>query len=314
MKDLQNFKFKKLTYNDKKIHEFKPKEFVMPKMPHNKGIDRVRNVAKGNAMSFKKFTTSSNKITSHKGNIGFNKALMSINKTKSMGVKRIKQQKGLNPFNDFDGDGLINMLDCNPRNKFEQGPEHTIEDKLNPSDELRDNFNEAPQSKASKLQSFLINNKQIKQEQALRNADLRRKAERPDLHRKAERQERASIEKRKVAMLRREIRAREESRQTEGQKVKSAVGAVGGAVSTISGTTTKFGGFGVNQQQLTPMPDNVSKRNKILMLLGKEPEQVQAPIPQQAQTPVQQSAPVQGGVDSPHSKRRVSYVRGPYKK
>ena len=34
---------------------------------------------------------------------------------------RANQQVGLNPLDDFDGDKVINMLDCNPRNKYQQG-------------------------------------------------------------------------------------------------------------------------------------------------------------------------------------------------
>ena len=35
--------------------------------------------------------------------------------------QRIKQQAGLSMFGDFDGDGVVNILDCDPRNRLRQG-------------------------------------------------------------------------------------------------------------------------------------------------------------------------------------------------
>ena len=48
-----------------------------------------------------------------------------INPEKSA-MKRMNQQIGLKPFKDFDGDGLANILDCNPRDKNKQGAIHKI--------------------------------------------------------------------------------------------------------------------------------------------------------------------------------------------
>ena len=39
-----------------------------------------------------------------------------------VGLKRMKAQKGLNPMGDFDGDGVLNALDCEPLNRKKQGP------------------------------------------------------------------------------------------------------------------------------------------------------------------------------------------------
>jgi len=54
-----------------------------------------------------------------------------INNTEMYGWNRIHQQRGLKPLGDFDGDKLVNMLDCNPRNKYKQGPMHD-EDEMFP--------------------------------------------------------------------------------------------------------------------------------------------------------------------------------------
>jgi len=58
-----------------------------------------------------------------------------IKNTENFGWNRIKQQKGLNPLGDYDGDKLINMLDCNPRNPKKKGPIHNDEGQLFTPDE-----------------------------------------------------------------------------------------------------------------------------------------------------------------------------------
>jgi len=45
-----------------------------------------------------------------------------IKKPIDSGFKRIKQQKGLSMFGDKDKDGVVNILDCQPRNRLKQGP------------------------------------------------------------------------------------------------------------------------------------------------------------------------------------------------
>jgi len=41
-------------------------------------------------------------------------------------VRRVNQQKGLNMFGDKDRDGVMNVLDCQPRNRRKQGPENNL--------------------------------------------------------------------------------------------------------------------------------------------------------------------------------------------
>ena len=43
----------------------------------------------------------------------------------NIGFTRLRQQRGLSPMGDFDGDGLINALDCNPLDKNKQGWMHS---------------------------------------------------------------------------------------------------------------------------------------------------------------------------------------------
>lgn len=52
--------------------------------------------------------------------------LGNVKGTENIGWNRAKQQVGLNPTGDFDGDKLMNMLDCNPLDKNKQGPVHTL--------------------------------------------------------------------------------------------------------------------------------------------------------------------------------------------
>lgn len=46
----------------------------------------------------------------------------------SMGFRNAKKQKNLKPWGDFDGDGLANMLDSDPRNSNRQSPDGAFDD------------------------------------------------------------------------------------------------------------------------------------------------------------------------------------------
>ena len=103
--EIMNMKLKKMKMPT--IVRPKLKKPTLPtRLPNNKNINNVFKVAKG---------MKQNKMLRYNKNIG---------------QKRIRQQKGLKPWGDFDGDGLINMLDCNPRNKFKQGAGHEDEPEL----------------------------------------------------------------------------------------------------------------------------------------------------------------------------------------
>lgn len=51
-----------------------------------------------------------------------------------LGMQRVKKQKGLRPWGDSDGDGLINMLDCDPLNKDKQSPAGAFDDAVDDED------------------------------------------------------------------------------------------------------------------------------------------------------------------------------------
>ena len=110
--------------NNKKIDEM----FGMSK---NKNNFNINNAFKMN--SNVNINKKLNKMFSIKGvekNVNLNnkigKMIGSPLGLEQKGWNRSKQQVGLNPLGDFDGDKVINMLDCNPRNPYEQGPLDTL--------------------------------------------------------------------------------------------------------------------------------------------------------------------------------------------
>lgn len=312
MKDITTMKLK-TDLGLKKINFKKLKEPKLPvSLPRNSKLDNVFNISKGRSNSRGMNTMLRRNKLAYRGKISFNN---SGNK----GMTRIRQQKGLNPWGDHDGDKLINMLDCNPRNKYQQGPEHTLEDKINPEDELeREEVNEPVEEQQEKrmnrLQSFLQTRSADKEQ--TRSADKEQlRIEEEDLRAKAAQKARRYEEQRKVAQL---TRIERERLRQKKPGFKEAIGQVGGTFGTISSAATSLGGFGISQSSLV-QPNNASQY-KILAALGKAPpaQEVYPQAPQMAtqqqQTVSQAQANPQQGIKSPYSGRRVSYVRGPYKK
>jgi len=186
MTDMMSFKFKfpKLTYDDKKLTQFKMKEMKKISLPKNKNVVRVGEVARGPNEKFAKLLN--------------NKRRAVRKPVSGHGLKRVRQQKGLNPWGDFDGDKVINMLDCDPRNKFKQGPGHELEDKLNgddngkkfivdvkgkdivPSENLRSNFQGTSSTSSSNPSSNSIDDKfnEVRPQAAAPQSNVVREAER----------------------------------------------------------------------------------------------------------------------------------------
>lgn len=57
-----------------------------------------------------------------------NQKAMPSMKGDSDGWRRVRQQFNLKPLDDTDKDGVVNMLDCWPRNKKKQGPYHDVKE------------------------------------------------------------------------------------------------------------------------------------------------------------------------------------------
>lgn len=321
----------------KKIKFTKLKEPKLPSaLPRNAKLDNVFKISKGRFSSKGMMTALRRRGTSNgmnmfiQGNKVFKPGLtkkkgrfnlprldpeISFGKIGGIGKRRIKQQKGLNPWGDFDGDGLINMLDCNPRNKHLQGPEHTLEDKLGPEDEFDPEMTEQPEPTTT--------------EQPREDPDIaeqrRRLAFEQHLFKERSQLDKLDLRRRETeTKLREAERKKKEQDKKKPTKAQQAGSALGDGITTISQASKSFGGFGVSQQKLVGATGMNASQYKILAALGKAPPlppqtTVQPIQPQQTQqtqqTTVQQAqSNPQQGIQSPYSGRKVSYVRGPYRK
>jgi len=298
-------------------------------------------------------------------NTNFMKAVSS--EFSGKGMSRIKQQKGLNPFKDFDNDGVPNALDCVPKNAKLQGPEQTIEDKLNPSEDLRTNFQEttpdnngqsfdinepAQDDLEFKGQSFKIEEpkqqevelktgqqfsiteaeqeptsvtmrEQPKKQKLLQviGGAVQRKFQDDIAQRQREREQNKIFQQEVSAESAKRARREQVRRLAKARPVPRRQPSISGTAKDITQFKSGFGGFGISQQGLAIATGagQESRAQKLLRLLGKaQPVQSQPQVQQQPQkqgydTQQIQAAPGQT-VLSPHSKRRVSYIRGPYKK
>jgi hypothetical protein len=339
MMDIMNFKFKK--YVAKKLPQHTLKEVKIKKgLPTNNKLMNVFNIAKGmpnaqhktfNRTIFKTHTRYAPMqkrmpiLNTYKrkpkfdanGRIPYNEVRSFMVNAGNIGITRFKQQKGLKPWGDKDGDGLINMLDCNPLNKKQQGPDlesmidGDVEEEIKEEPKEEDmevtldvpdeEPAEKPQPKAvDKLKSFLgglqkatERDKEIATERKQREADLRAKAVK-------EAEKRA--EKKRIAAEVRKMETEKQQRTTRAERFGNALKAYPGAISTLGGAARGVGGFGVSPTGYT------SSSAHLMAFMGK-------PVEQPQQAPIQQAqANPQQGVISPYSKRRVSYVRGPYRK
>lgn len=100
--------------------------------------DFIINKIKGNSFNFKsgikgfdeKSIINKTKSNFSMGQLSIKKGPADIKKliygVKNIGQIRLNQQKGLPPFGDYDGDGVANILDCNPIDKRYQGAIHKI--------------------------------------------------------------------------------------------------------------------------------------------------------------------------------------------
>jgi len=305
MKDIMNMKlkknidFKQLPKNSLKFPKLKTS------LPINKGMLNMMSFMKGSplkkdkgfnlALNFDKRPRINQKVDVrsfiHDKNFP----------VRSAGMTRIKQQKGLNPWGDFDGDGLINMLDCHPRNKNLQGPEHSLEDKLNTLDESEEEVIE--QKPMSQPAPEPVDEEISKRQKLLEMLDIKEREKRLSLLRREQQSAEMDLKEKKKQLEALDKKKRE-------SKLSRAAQPLTGAVSTISTTSRSFGGFGVSQQGILGATATNASQYKLLLALGKAPPLEQQPQQQMSQA---QQDPSQAVV-SPYSKRRVSYVRGPYRK
>ena len=329
--DIFNFKYRFKKPQKKTLKKVKFKEVAIPRMPHTIGMSRVTKMANNrNALPINR--RSEAKILRMTGTLNRpgNGLYNVINKSKDIGFRRINQQKGLKPTGDFDKDGLINMLDCNPRNFFEQGPSHTVDTKLEDGTYVPEGttaYREPAQStaptdadilRARQEQEAVLKAKAMEKAQKLRESRyIRESVLKEKVKDKAQKLRESQYIRDQVNLQRAKDNAYQLTRAEK--RLRAADTFVTGASTGISsfsksvtGGVTGVGGFGINQAKLAPPQQGMSKANKLRVFLGKEP------IPEQnyvtVAQPVQSQVPQQGGVESPYSKRKVSYVRGPYKK
>jgi len=114
------------------------KKYKMPKAPSFDNFQKLNmlkqkmmmidqkksmDIMKGQIKLKEKFKTIDNY------NRIYNKGIPSqyLPQPETIARRRLRQQQGLNMFGDYDGDGLANVLDCNPRNYFQQGNQHSPE-------------------------------------------------------------------------------------------------------------------------------------------------------------------------------------------
>ena len=343
MKDITTMKLKKsIEFKDLPKNSLKTPK-LKTSLPYNKGIKNIMDIThgipkgKGFSKHFNfKFNNSLDtkdiyklKNTDNTGLYKLKGRMSNPMRNKNfplptMGRTRIKQQKGLTPWGDYDGDKVINMLDCNPRNKNLQGPEHSMEDKMNPSDELRRDYEAdttntpieysqgvieyVEEPRTEKISESKYDKELEKRKKEIEALDIQEKQKRLALLRRQQEEREADIKSK-----RKELEALEKKKKVLGttSKAKKAIQPISGAVSTISQASTGFGGFGVSQQGILGATSTNASQYKILRALGKEPPvQYQQPVSQVQQAQAQPDTTVV----SPYSKRKVSYVRGPYKK
>lgn len=116
LQDLMNYKFDR--GEDKSVIDDDTQKFKVnsPEELHNKVLDNPKIDSCSNDLN-KCFTFSP----------GNTKMVDKINfKTDKLAQMRIQQQRKLNMFGDYDGDGVINILDCNPFDKTKQGKIHDM--------------------------------------------------------------------------------------------------------------------------------------------------------------------------------------------
>jgi hypothetical protein len=291
----------------------------------------------------------------------------------NFGFNRIKQQKGLNMWGDYDGDKIPNLLDCQPRNKHRQGPENNMpevgsystgytepkqEENLQQFAPPTVNRNvrymdkkypayqppEKEEDPLHKVGRFVAT--RAKEKYANFKSDISRTENNSSIQYEGKEKAEKEIRKKAIeAEKKRYIREHQTPRYA-GDKIVSGlrkgVGVMDSVVMTGAQSARYIGQSFAAQPSVRPaqysgvgsreshiinflkagrgQQTQVSGNNRILQILGKEPQQTDVIIPQpQAQQYPQQSdiqAPQsqEGNVMSPYSKRPVTYIRGKYRK
>lgn len=115
------------NFTSPKFNSTLPKRFNTTSLP--KGFSGYNSTNKMMKMSMPKATYRAPKLKSYTGNFslkssgkGFEKMLFgaSVGRPERIAKKRMRQQKGLPMYGDFDKDGVANILDCDPLDKFKQ--------------------------------------------------------------------------------------------------------------------------------------------------------------------------------------------------
>lgn len=375
-KKMLTFKFKEKNFNKQKLKSPKLKEFKVPTWDGTLGrktkLNNLNNLSSGRSNVFDKVKS-----------VNMDKLRNTMRDSGRVGLWSAKRHKGLTPWKDYDGDGKLNIIDSDPRDRTRQqrtpmaypgaldetpnpsgdtsgleslvvedtGAEPVSETPVSPETNTVENQGRLAAGLAAAgrgLRETFITGREPTPEERERMQRQR------DLEDRARRRAEQLREKREI-----ERRARQLSRSSdvpEKSPGRQALSQIGGSFGTIGATSTGLGrGMGVNPAMLRQHTQFMSGPERIALFTGRSNPQHLQEVSQLRSTPQQFSAPVQPhpqpnevaqvrtslqeapqpqqpprqerqqssrrevqqdpqtGVWSPHSKRKVSYVRGPYK-